>query len=60
MRQVRKGGKSGRECISRVKKSTTKRDANRADPSSTVKPANENLQFFRLSLAWFLTEIVNK
>ena len=37
MREVRKGGKSGREAISRVEKSTTKRYANRADPSSITE-----------------------
>ena len=37
MRQVRKGGKSGREAISRVEKSTTERYRNRADPSSVTE-----------------------
>ena len=37
MRQVRKGGKSGREAISRAEKSTTKWYVDHADPSSISK-----------------------
>ena len=37
MRRVRKGGKSEKEAISRVDESTTKRYANRADPSSITE-----------------------
>ena len=37
MRQVRKGGESEREAISRVEKSTTKRYVNSANPSSITE-----------------------
>ena len=42
MRQARKGGKSGREAISKVEKSTTKRYTNHANPSSITKVTRFN------------------
>ena len=44
MRQVRNGGESGREAISRVEKSTTKRYADRADPSRQVLPKLQGVE----------------
>ena len=50
MRQVRKGGKSEREAISRVDKSTTERYANCTDLSSITEVTRFEHQYMQVEI----------